>query len=174
MARIPGRLSNAVSSDVYRRPLVLAEGLHVATTVPVPGCPALGAKPGSVLTTTILPQVPSMALPDFVIESATMTPMYDGTSLAGGVLLPGRVVNVVPHTETGVPAGSFVTVPAKPLNDSGAVPPVRLLWLHQESLHHVTFVVDVATETVRSPSTNAPRSGNVKTIAVFPVSDEGR
>jgi hypothetical protein len=38
-----------------------------------------------------------MALPDFPIELETMTAMYDGTVAGGGVLLPGSVVQLVPH-----------------------------------------------------------------------------
>ena len=67
-----------------------------------------------------------------------------------------------------------MTLPANPLNESGAMPPETLFSLHQASSHHVTALVGVAAATVLSPRTNAPRLGKAKTIAVLPLSAEGR
>jgi hypothetical protein len=106
-----------------------------------------------------------MALFGFVTEPATTTPMYDGMPLAGGGLSPPVVVKLTPQTLAGVVLGSVETLPAKPLKAIGAVPPVRLFTLDQESLHHVT-VEDPAPVTVLSPSTKAPRLGKANTIAV--------
>ncbi len=126
------------------------------------------------MTTTIFPQSPLMSFPDLLTELATSTPMYEGTSVVGGGLFPGPVLNFVPQTATGVVVGSVVTAPANPLKESGAIPPVRLFRLHHESLHQDTFVVALAPATVVSPSTKAPRDGKAKTTAVLPVSDEGK
>ena len=126
------------------------------------------------MTTTIFPQLPLIVLPDFVTELATITPMYSGTPADGGGLLPGAVVNLVPQTFAGLVFGSVVTTDANPLNESGAVPPVRLFSADHSSLHQVTVVVGPAAATVELPSTNAPRLANEKTTAVLPVSDDGK
>ena len=111
-------------------------------------------------------------LSGFAIELATIAPMYEGTVLTGGVLLPGRVVHGPPQPDGGVPAGRL-TVPAKPLNAEGAAPPVRTFSADHSAPHQVT-VPDPAPATVPSPSTNAPRVGNANTIAVLLVSADGR
>ena len=61
--------------------------------------------------------------PDAPTAEATRTPMYEGTLSTGGGLLPGRVVNDVPHRFAGLVDGS-VTEAAKPLKAFGALPPV--------------------------------------------------
>ena len=71
--------------------------------MPVPGWPGLAAYPGSVLTTTIFDQWPPTALPDFVTELATSTPMYVGTALGGAELFPGSVANELPHVVAATP-----------------------------------------------------------------------
>jgi len=53
---------------------------------------------------------------------------------------------------------------AKPLNALGARPLEMEFFAYQESLHQVSEVVGVATETDRSPRANAPLVGNAKTI----------
>jgi len=93
-----------------------------------------------------------------------MTPMYDGTSPVGGGLLPARVSNVRPQTFAGAVVGSDVTAAAKPLNESGALPPVRRFWSHHESLHQFTLTFGAVEAAVASPSTNAPRLGKANTI----------
>src|SRR5512147_2256825 len=110
------------------------------------------------------PQWPLIVEPDFVTESVTRTPMYEGTLPVGGGLFPGSVVNVVPQTVAGLLAGSVETVPSKPLCEAGPGPPVIEFAFDHESLHQVTFVDGPAAATVRSPRLNAPRVGNANTI----------
>jgi hypothetical protein len=141
--------------------------------VPVPAWPGLGPYPGSVLTTTIRTWFPESVLPDFVADVATTTPMYAGTPLTGGALAPPEVVQVPPHKVGGLDVGR-TTLSAKPLNADGAELPERLLSFAHWAPHHVTFVVGPAEPTVRSPRTNTPRVGKAKTVAVLPVSADGR
>ena len=100
--------------------------------------------------------------------------MYEGTALVGGPLFPGEAAKVEPQTFAGVWVGSDVTLSAKPLNDEGADPLVKLFRLDHEASHQVTLVVRVAAATVEFPSVNAPRPGKAKTITVLPMSDDGR
>src|ERR671924_1851809 len=109
--------------------------------------------------------LPVMALPLFVTLLVTSVPMYAGTPLVGGGLLPPVVGQLLPQAAGGVLVGRL-TVPAKPLSAGGAVPPERLFSCDQLSAHHVTVVVGVAALTVRSPRVNAPRLGNANTVAV--------
>ena len=46
--------------------------------------------------------------------------------------MPPVVLNLVPQTLAGLVVGSVVIVPAKPLKDVGATPPVRLFTEDQE------------------------------------------
>jgi hypothetical protein len=48
---------------------------NVATIVPVPGCPGLGAYPGSTFTTTMCFESPEIVEPDFDTELVTTTPI---------------------------------------------------------------------------------------------------
>jgi hypothetical protein len=82
-------------------------------------------------------------------------------------------VNVVPQLVAGLVVGSDFIVPAKPLNESGATPPERLLSGDQESFHQFRVVVGAAALTVLLPSTNAPLLGNEKTM-IGSLSDEPR
>src|SRR5919197_2902911 len=93
---------------------------------------------------TVLPEVVE---PDWLIELATITPMNDGNGPSGGgALLPGDVVQSMPHVGVG---GDF----AKPLNEAGAAPPVRLFsfghWAPQK-------VTEVPTAALLSPMTKLP------------------
>src|SRR5438067_287953 len=94
--------------------------------------------------------LPAIVLPFLVTLLVTRVPMYEGTPLVGGGLLPPVVVQLGVHLLAGVGGvvvGS-VTLPANPLSDDGAVPPVRRFRLHQMSAHQVTVVVGVAAATV--------------------------
>lgn len=64
-------------------------------TVPVPACPALGAKPGLVLTITIFGAFPVIVSPNSVIELETMTAMRLGIKLGG--LAPVALVHRSPQ-----------------------------------------------------------------------------
>jgi len=108
------------------------------------------------LTTTISDVSPEIVGPDFVIWLETITAMYAGTLLGGGVLLPGRVVQVPPQ------AVGIVPRVANPLKESGAAPPERWFKVDHWAPHHVTVVGAAfasAALTVWSPSTNAPPIG---------------
>ena len=48
---------------------------NVATIVPVPGCPGLGAYPGPIFTTTMWTELPEIVDPDFETAPVTTTPM---------------------------------------------------------------------------------------------------
>src|SRR3954449_12357479 len=111
-------------------------------------------------------EFPAIALPLFVIELDTTTPMYEGTVPGGGGLLPVAVVQALPHPDGGVVVGRVI-VPSKPLYADGAAPPVRTFRLGHVSAHHVTVVALPAAAAVVFPSVNAPRLGKAKTIAVF-------
>jgi hypothetical protein len=64
---------------------------------------------------------PAIVGPDLSIELETITAISEGSGPAGGGgLLPGPVVQFVPHAAV---AGSV----SKPLNAAGAAPPLRLL-----------------------------------------------
>src|SRR5690348_6524449 len=110
-------------------------------------------------------EFPAMLLPLFATELATTTPMYDGTPLVGGGLLPPDVVHALPQVVAGLVVGSVI-VPTKPLYDDGAGPPVRTFRLGHVSAHHVTVLVP-AVAAVVFPSVKTPRLGKAKTIAVF-------
>src|SRR5919108_2466741 len=111
---------------------------------------------------------PEMALPLFVTLLETITPRYDGTSSTGDELFPGRDAQLPPHV--GV---SGLGEPAKPLNELGPGPPLKLLSDDHEWLHQVSVVVGAAAATVWSPRTNEPRDVKPNTIAES-VSPEGR
>src|SRR5664279_4763411 len=90
--------------------------------VPVPGWPGFGAYPGAVRTTTILVMWPVIVLPFWEIEVETAVPMWAGTDATGEELLPGEVVQVPPQA-----GGLELGLSANPLNEVGALPPVRVL-----------------------------------------------
>ena len=60
--------------------------------------------------------LPEIAEPFLAVELVTITSMYGGIEVGGGVLLPGAVVQVPPHDGS---AG----VRAKPLKLAFAAPP---------------------------------------------------
>ena len=93
---------------------------------------------------TVLPEIVE---PDWLIELATITPMNDGRGPGGGgALLPGDVVQSVPHVAVG---GDF----AKPLNEAGAAAPLRLFSFHHWAPQKVT---EVPTAALLSPMTKLP------------------
>src|SRR5437868_5179686 len=99
-------------------------------------------------------EFPAIVLPFFVTVLGTMTPMYDGTPLVGGGLLPPVVVHALPQPIGGLVDGSVIA-PAKPLNADGATPPLSTFCAAHVSDHHVTVVLP-AVATVTFPSANAP------------------
>ena len=109
--------------------------------------------------------VPDKVDPDLFTLLVTTTPMYEGTPLVGGGLLPPVVVHGLLQPSAGVIVGK-VTVPRKPLNAGGAEPPVRTFRCHHASLHQVTVGYGYGGADVTSPSANAPRLGKANTIAV--------
>src|SRR5215218_8739718 len=93
---------------------------------------------------TVLPEIVD---PDLLIELATITAMSCGNGPGGGgALLPGDVVQPVPHVTVG---GDF----ANPLNEAGAVPPLRLFSFHHCAPQKVT---EVPTAALLSPMTKLP------------------
>jgi hypothetical protein len=70
-------------------------------------------EPGSIFTTTMCVELTVIVLPFLPTELDTTTPMYDGTPLVGGALLPAAVVQALPHVEGGVVVGRVI-VPSKP------------------------------------------------------------
>ncbi len=99
--------------------------------------------------------------------------MYAGTSPTGFELLPGAVAQRPVQLPTGLLVGKPAGASAKPLNASGAPPLERLLCAFHCAPHQSTIELP-APATVVSPRTKAPRAGNAKTIAVLPVSCDGR
>src|SRR5438445_4645480 len=94
--------------------------------------------------------VPVICEPFFTAESVEITPMNAGSGPAGcGALLPGSVLHVSRHVDW---AGLF----AKPLNDAGAVPPLRTFRLAHWAPQKVT-ALPLPLEP--SPTTNEPRPG---------------
>src|SRR6266487_1837760 len=89
---------------------------------------------------------PAIVEPDLVIELETITAMNPG---GGFALLPGPVVQLVPHVTLG---GFF----SKPLNEGGAPPPLRLLRLDHCAPQKVTEVPIAA---LLSPITKLPPPG---------------
>src|SRR5437660_6215104 len=73
--------------------------------------------------------------------------MNFGTLWGGGVALPVSVVYMLPHDST----TGMSSNPAKPFIEAGAGPPLIGLSVAHWLLHHVTWLVGVAT---RSPMTN--------------------
>src|SRR2546430_15074632 len=105
-----------------------------APTRAVRGGGGWGATPGFVLTMTVCGVLPGSVEPDLVIELETITAMNSGSGPGGGfALLPGPVVQLVPHVTLG---GFF----SKPLNAAGALPPVRLFRLDHCAPQKVTEV----------------------------------
>src|SRR6266545_2056924 len=93
---------------------------------------------------TVLPEIVE---PDLLIELETITAMSAGSGPGGGdALLPGDVVQLVPHVTVG---GDF----SKPLNEAGAVPPVRLFRFHHCAPQKVT---EVPTAALLLPMTKLP------------------
>ena len=91
---------------------------RIATTVPVPLWPGLGAYPGSVRTMTISGVSPERTVdPVWLTVEVTITAMYWGTAPTGGGLLPVSLDQPVPH------AGGVLVVLAKPLKVEGAEAP---------------------------------------------------
>ena len=97
---------------------------------------------------TILGLFPEMTDPDFVMELAAITLMVGGTVGGGPTLLPGSLFQVPPQL-----AGLGVTTLAKPLNASGADPPLKLLAFAQLDPQKVTFFPTTAS---KSPITKLP------------------
>src|SRR5438270_5827602 len=90
---------------------------------------------------------PKIVEPDWLIECETMTAMNVGSGPGGGGgLSPGDVVQLVPHVTAG---GDF----SKPLNEAGAVPPVRPFSFHHSALQNVT---EFPTTAFLSPMTKLP------------------
>src|SRR5579872_6139086 len=93
---------------------------------------------------------PEMVEPDFVIELATITPMYEGSGPPGGdALLLGPVVQLVPHT-----GGTALS--SNPLNDDGVGPPLRVLSFDHWAPQNVTAV---PLALLPSPITKPPPGG---------------
>src|SRR5690348_3156703 len=109
-------------------------------------------------------EFPEIVVPDFLTELVTTTPMYDGTPLDGGGLLPPVVVHELPQLVAGVVVGSVIT-PAKPLSEGGALPPLRRFCCDHVSPHHSTLALP-AVDAVMLPSVKAPLLGKANTIAV--------
>ena len=96
---------------------------------------------------TMCTVLPWIVEPDFVIELETITAMNAGSGPGGGfALLPGPVVQFVPHVTL---AGFF----SKPLNEAGALPPVRLFSIDHCAPQKVTEVPIAA---LLSPITKLP------------------
>jgi len=93
---------------------------------------------------TVLPEIVEA---DLMIELETITAMNSGSGPGGGcALLPGPVVQFVPHVTLG---GFF----SKPLNEAGALPPVRLFSFDHCAPQNVTEVPIAA---LLSPITKLP------------------
>src|SRR4051812_11216100 len=90
---------------------------------------------------------PEIVGPDLPIELETTTAISEGSGPAGGGgLLPGPVVQSVPHA-------AVAGVVSKPLNAAGAAPPLRLLSFHHWAPQKVT---SVPTAALLSPITKFP------------------
>src|SRR5437773_10431807 len=101
---------------------------------------------------------PEIVDPLCVIVFDTITPIKTGSGPGGGGgLLPGSVVQSVPH------AGGVPAVAAKPLNAAGAAPPPNVLRLLQLELQKVTSVPMAA---LPLPITNAPDARKPNTVTV--------
>src|SRR5205823_13492062 len=92
--------------------------------------------------------VPEIFDPDLWIDPLTTTAIAEGTLAGGFELLPGRVVKVPPQV-----GGLVLVRSAKPLNEGGAGPPLRLLSFDHCAPQYVTAVPVAA---FRSPITNEP------------------
>src|SRR5437660_8634168 len=119
----------------------------MATTVPVPGWPGLGAYPGSVLITTTLAVSPERVAPALLIELDAITAMNWGTVAGESELLPDWVVQLAPQV-AGLPAEA-----TKPLKAVGAGPPLSALSFDHCVLQNVTPLPTVA---FRSPIAKDP------------------
>jgi hypothetical protein len=86
----------------------------LATTVPEPTWPALGAYPASTRTTTSAGVSPAIAAPDLVIELDATTARYAGSDAGGPELEPGADDHVPEHAVT------RLGLSAKPLKAAGA------------------------------------------------------
>src|ERR671937_2105283 len=99
---------------------------------------------------------PETVEPDLLIELETITPMYEGRGPAGGGgLLPGDVVQFVPHVTA---AGES----SKPLNEAGAAPPERLFSFDHCAPQKVT---EVPVAAFPSPMTKLPPGTTQNTSA---------
>src|SRR5713101_2538238 len=106
-----------------------------------------------------------MVEPDLLMVLETTTPMKGGSGGSGGSeLFPGLVVQVSPQL-----GGFVLMVEANPLKLGGALPPLSTFRLDQTSLQNVSVLGP--TTAVWSPSTNAPRERNAKTIVVAEAED---
>src|SRR6266511_1058425 len=102
---------------------------------------------------TVLPEIVE---PDWLIELETITAISAGSGPGGGGgLLPVDVVQFVPHVTVG---GDF----SKPLNEAGAVPPLRLFSFHHLAAQKVTAVQTTA---LLSPITKFPPATTQNTSA---------
>src|SRR5712671_2839078 len=95
---------------------------------------------------------PEIAEPDWVIELETITPMKEGSGPGGGgALLPGSVVQVVPHV------GSMAE-PSQPLKEAGAAPPLKVLFVAHCAPQKFT-ATPVAVPGTTLPTTKEPPEG---------------
>src|SRR5260370_1338305 len=93
--------------------------------------------------------LPEIALPDWLIELETITPMKEGSGPGGGgALLPGSVVQVVLHV------GSMAES-SQPLKEAGAGPPLKVLFVAHCAPQKLTEV-PVTVPGTTSPTTNEP------------------
>ena len=96
--------------------------------------------------------LPEIVGPVWLIELETTTPIREGSGPGGGgALLPGSVVQVVPHI------GSM-TESSQPLKEAGAPPPLKVLFLAHCAPQKFTEVPVVVPGTT-SPTTNEPPAG---------------
>ena len=95
---------------------------------------------------------PEIALPVWVIELETITPMKEGRGPGGGgALFPGSVVQVVVHV------GSMAES-SQPLKAAGAAPPLKVLFIAHCAPQKFTEV-PVTVPGTTSPTTNEPPGG---------------
>lgn len=81
-----------------------------------------------------------MVEPDFVIALETMTAMFVGMVAGGFELLPGRLIQVLPHAGNAVPSSN-------PLNPFGAEPPlIGLFCDHCEPQKFTLELLDILTK----------------------------
>lgn len=92
-----------------------------------------------------------MTDPLLVMELATITGMLPGTVAGGLVLLPGPVVQVLPHA-------GMARLFSKPLNPFGADPP--LIGLYRAHCDPQKYTIAPPVMLARLPTTNWPPAGS--------------